>query len=80
VALLGIICWADIGAWTKRRRAALAELQVAPPLAGHVVAAASAEPHLQLPRKKIVWSLAIWWRLISRSIFIWQLGSYYHFI
>src|SRR5437660_5927815 len=59
VALLGIILLADIGAWTKRRRAALAELQVAPPLAGHLVAAASAEPHLQLPRKKIVWSMAI---------------------
>src|SRR5712671_5296089 len=66
VALLGIILLVDIGAWTKRRRAALAELQVAPLVAGHVVAAASAEPHLQLPRKKIVWSLA-------------SLGSYYTF-
>src|ERR1700716_1794449 len=51
VALLGIILLADIGAWTKRRRAALAEWQAAPPLGGHVVTAASTEPHLQLPRK-----------------------------
>jgi len=53
---------ADIGAWTKRRRAALAELQVAPPLAGHVVAAASVEPHLQLKRKKIFGRWQFWWR------------------
>src|SRR5258705_3840860 len=80
VALLGIILLADIGAWTKRRRAALAELQVAPPLAGHVVAAASAEPHLQLPRKKIVWSLAILVALMfSKYFYLASLGSYYTF-
>src|SRR5712671_341172 len=80
VALLGIILLADIGAWTKRRRAALAELQVAPPLAGHVVAAASAEPHLHLPRKKIVWSLAILVALMfSKYFYLASLGSYYTF-
>jgi len=80
VALLGIILLADIGAWTKRRRAALAELQVAPPLAGHVVAAASVEPHLQLPRKKTVWSLAILVALMfSKYFYLASLGSYYTF-
>jgi FSR family fosmidomycin resistance protein-like MFS transporter len=80
VALLGIILFADIGAWTKRRRAALAELQVAPPLAGHVVEAASAEPHLKLPRKKIVWSLAILVALMfSKYFYLASLGSYYTF-
>src|ERR1700704_4648553 len=80
VALLGIILLADIGAWTKRRRAALAELQVAPPLAGHVVATASAEPHALLPRKKIVWSLAILVALMfSKYFYLASLGSYYTF-
>src|SRR5258708_8914370 len=78
--MMGIILLADIGAWTKRRRAALAELQVAPPLAGHVVEAASAEPHLQLPRKKIVWSLAILVALMfSKYFYLASLGSYYTF-
>src|SRR6267154_4195924 len=80
VALLGIILLADIGAWTKRRRAALAGLQVAPPLAGHVVAAASAQPDLHLPRKKIVWSLAILVALMfSKYFYLASLGSYYTF-
>src|SRR5467141_1927794 len=78
VALLGIILLADIGAWAKKRRAALAEVHVAPPLAGHVVAAASAEPHLHLPRKKIVWSLAILVALMfSKYFYLASLGSYY---
>src|SRR5438445_544922 len=59
VALLGIILLADIGAWTKRRRAAQEKLQAAPPLAGHVVESIDAERHAHLPRKKILWSLAI---------------------
>src|SRR6267154_2402520 len=80
VALLGIILLVDIGAWTKRRRAALAELQVAPLVAGHVVAAASAEPHLKLSRKKIVWSLAILVALMfSKYFYLASLGSYYTF-
>src|SRR5712672_2098698 len=80
VALLGIILLADIGAWTKRRRAALAELQVTPPLAGQVVEAASAEPHLRLPHKKIVWSLAILVALMfSKYFYLASLGSYYTF-
>src|SRR6266852_1071766 len=80
VALLGIILLVDIGAWTKRRRAALAELLVAPPLAGHVVATASAEPHALLPRKKIVWSLAILVALMfSKYFYLASLGSYYMF-
>jgi FSR family fosmidomycin resistance protein-like MFS transporter len=80
VALLGIILLADIGAWTKRRRVALAESQVAPPLAGHVVAPARAEPHLHLPRQKIVWSLAILVALMfSKYFYLASLGSYYTF-
>jgi MFS transporter, FSR family, fosmidomycin resistance protein len=80
VALLGIILLADIGAWTKRRRASQAALQAAPPLAGHVVEAAHAEPHLQLPRNKIAWSLAILVALMfSKYFYLASLGSYYTF-
>src|ERR1700694_5660089 len=71
VALLGIILLADIGAWTKKRRAVQqAELLVAPPpLAGHVVASVDEEPHAHLPRKKIVWSLAILVALVFCTCF-----------
>jgi MFS transporter, FSR family, fosmidomycin resistance protein len=80
VALLGIILLADIGAWAKRRRAAQAELSTAPPLAGHVVASVDAEPHAHLPRKKIVWSLAILVALMfSKYFYLASLGSYYTF-
>src|SRR6202140_3693273 len=81
VALLGIILLADIGAWTKRRRAAQEKLQAAPtPLAGHVLEAADAEPHAHLPRKKIVWSLAILVALMfSKYFYLASLGSYYTF-
>src|SRR5260221_213942 len=63
VALLGIILLADIGAWVKRRRAATqAGLQTAPLTArvtpGHA-AWDGAEPTANLPRKKVVWSVAI---------------------
>ena len=82
VALLGIILLADIGAWTKKRRAAQAELNSTPPppLAGHVVASADSEPHAHLPRKKIVWSLAILVALMfSKYFYLASLGSYYTF-
>src|SRR6202047_1612686 len=80
VALLGIILLADIGAWAKRRRAAQAELSTAPPLTGHVVASVAAEPHAHLPRKKIVWSLAILVALMfSKYFYLASLGSYYTF-
>ena len=82
VALLGIILLADIGAWTKKRRAAQqAELRTAPPpLAGHVVASVDAEPHAQLPRKKIALSLAILVALMfSKYFYLASLGSYYTF-
>jgi FSR family fosmidomycin resistance protein-like MFS transporter len=80
VALLGIILLADIGAWAKRRRAAQAELSTAPPLAGHVVASVDAAPHAHLPRKKIVWSLAILVALMfSKYFYLASLGSYYTF-
>jgi MFS transporter, FSR family, fosmidomycin resistance protein len=80
VALLGIILLADIGAWTKKRRAAQAGLSTAPPLAGHVVASVDAEPHAHLPRKKIVWSLAILVALMfSKYFYLASLGSYYTF-
>jgi len=81
VALLGIVLLADIGAWAKKRRAAQAELQMAPlPLAGHVVASLEAEPHAHLPRKKIAWSLAILVALMfSKYFYLASLGSYYTF-
>ena len=80
VALLGIILLADIGAWAKKRRAAQTELQAAPPLAGHVVETARTEPHANLPRKKIAWSLAILVALMfSKYFYLASLGSYYTF-
>ena len=81
VALLGIILLADIGAWTKRRRAAQEKLQAAPPpLDGHVVEAVDAEQHAHLPRKKIIWSLAILVALMfSKYFYLASLGSYYTF-
>src|SRR6266403_174345 len=56
LALLGMILLVDIGAWTKKRRAAQAELRTAP-LAAHFMPM-HVEPHARLPRKKILWSLA----------------------
>jgi MFS transporter, FSR family, fosmidomycin resistance protein len=81
VALLGIILLADIGAWAKKRRAAETELRTAPPpLSRHVVASLDAEPHAHLPRKKIVWSLAILVALMfSKYFYLASLGSYYTF-
>ena len=80
VALLGIILLADIGTWTKRRRAAQEKLQAAPPLAGHVVEGVDAAPHAHLPRKKIFWSLAILVALMfSKYFYLASLGSYYTF-
>src|SRR5713226_8243896 len=83
VALLGMILLADIGAWTKKRRAMQAELR-AVPLAAHVtpghVASQEAEPHAHLPRKRIVWSLAILVALMfSKYFYLASLGSYYTF-
>jgi FSR family fosmidomycin resistance protein-like MFS transporter len=83
VALLGMILLADIGAWTKKRRAAQAELR-AIPLAAHVtpghVASREAEPHAHLPRKKIVWSLLVLATLMfSKFFYLASLGSYYTF-
>jgi FSR family fosmidomycin resistance protein-like MFS transporter len=80
VALLGIILLAEIGAWTNRRRAAQEKLQVAPPLAGHVADITSVEPHVELPRRKIFWSLAILVALMfSKYFYLASLGSYYTF-
>jgi FSR family fosmidomycin resistance protein-like MFS transporter len=83
LALLGMILLADIGAWTKKRRAAQAELR-AVPLAAHVtpgyVASREAEPHAHLPRKKIVWSLVVLATLMfSKFFYLASLGSYYTF-
>src|SRR6266403_350756 len=80
LALLGMILLVDIGAWTKKRRAAQAELRTAP-LAAHVMPM-HAEPHahLKLPRKKIVWSLAILVALMfSKYFYLASLGSYFTF-
>src|SRR5436309_3880159 len=80
VALVGIILLAEIGAWTKKRRAEQARLQAAPLVAGHVVASESAEPHVNLPRNKIAWSLAILVALMfSKYFYLASLGSYYTF-
>jgi FSR family fosmidomycin resistance protein-like MFS transporter len=83
LALLAMILLADIGAWTKKRRAAQAELR-AIPLAAHVtpghVASREAEPHAHLPRKKIVWSLLVLATLMfSKFFYLASLGSYYTF-
>jgi FSR family fosmidomycin resistance protein-like MFS transporter len=83
LALLAMILLADIGAWTKKRRAAQAELR-AIPLAAHVtpghVASREAEPHAHLPRKKIVWSLVVLATLMfSKFFYLASLGSYYTF-
>jgi len=83
LALLAMILLADIGAWTKRRRAAQAELRAAP-LAAHItsdqIASHEAEPHAHLPRKKIVLSLAVLATLMfSKFFYLASLSSYYTF-
>src|SRR6266436_5852223 len=78
LALLGMILLVDIGAWTKKRRAAQAELGTAP-LAAHVMPM-HVEPHARLPRKKILWSLAVLVTLMfSKFFYLASLGSYYTF-
>ena len=84
VALLGIILLADIGAWVKRRRVASRAESQAPPLAAHVtpghVTSDGTEPHAHLPRKKVMWSLAILVALMfSKYFYLASLGSYYTF-
>jgi len=81
VALLGIILLAEIGAWAKRRRAAQEQLRAAP-LAAHTSAHVISDEasHAHLPRKKIVWSLAILVALMfSKYFYLASLGSYYTF-
>src|SRR5216683_2340649 len=78
VALLGIILLADIGAWAKRRRANERDLRAAP-LTGHVIGSAI-HPYVELPRKKVLWSLAVLVTLIfSKFFYLSSLGSYYTF-
>src|SRR5713226_1174385 len=78
VALLGIILLADIGAWAKQRRATERDLCAAP-LTGHVIGSAI-HPHVELPRKKVLWSLAVLVTLIfSKFFYLSSLGSYYTF-
>src|SRR6202043_204315 len=67
VALLGIILLADIGAWTKRRRAAERDLR-AVPLTGHVREPAR-HPHAKLPAKKVVWAIAVLVTLMFSKFF-----------
>jgi len=83
VAFLAMILLADIGAWTKKRRAMQAALRTVP-VAAHVAsghsAAQEAEPHVHLPRKKIMWSLAVLVTLMfSKFFYLTSLGSYYTF-
>jgi MFS transporter, FSR family, fosmidomycin resistance protein len=78
LALLAMILLVDIGAWTKKRRAAQAELRMAP-LAAHVLPM-HAEPHAHLPRQKILWSLAVLVTLMfSKFFYLASLSSYYTF-
>src|SRR5260370_13846244 len=78
LALLGMILLVDIGAWTKKRRAAQAELRPAP-LAAHFMPM-HAEPQARLPRKKVFWSLAALVTLMfSKFFFLPSLCSYYPF-
>jgi MFS transporter, FSR family, fosmidomycin resistance protein len=78
LALLAMILLADIGAWTKKRRATQAELRMAP-LAAHVLPM-HAEPHAHLPRQKILWSLAVLVTLMfSKFFYLASLSSYYTF-
>ncbi len=78
VALLGIIVLADIGAWAKRRRATEPDLRAAP-LASHVTGSAL-HYRVELPRKKVLWSLAVLVTLIfSKFFYLSSLGSYYTF-
>lgn len=78
VALLGIVMLSDIGAWVKRRRAMTPEPQTARP-AGHFAAAAT-HPHLALPRKKIIMSLAVLVALMfSKYFYLASMGTYYTF-
>ena len=83
VALLAMILLADIGAWTKKRRAmqaALRTMSVAAHVASGHGAAPGAEPHVHLPRKKIMWSLAVLVTLMfSKFFYLTSLGSYYTF-
>src|SRR4029077_5409810 len=82
VALLGMILLSDIGAWTKKRRAAQAELRAAPPAAQATGQAHSgeAEAHARLTSKKIFWSLAILVALMfSKYFYLASLSSYYTF-
>jgi FSR family fosmidomycin resistance protein-like MFS transporter len=78
VALLGIVMLSDIGAWVKRRRATAPEPHAAS-LTGHV-AATSAHPHLVLPRKKVMRSLAVLVALMfSKYFYLASMGTYYTF-
>ncbi len=82
VALLGIILLAEIGVWAKRRWSAQAQLRAAP-LAAHITSThviSDEAPHAHLPRKKIVWSLAILVALMfSKYFYLASLSSYYTF-
>ena len=83
LALMAMILLVDIGAWTRRRRAAQAELRAAP-LAAHLtsgqIASHEAEPHAHLPRKKILWSLAVLATLMfSKFFYLASLSSYFTF-
>jgi FSR family fosmidomycin resistance protein-like MFS transporter len=78
LALLAIILLADIGAWTKRRRAAERDLRAAP-LTGHVTGSA-ARAHVELPPKKVAWAIAVLVTLMfSKFFYLSSLGSYYTF-
>jgi MFS transporter, FSR family, fosmidomycin resistance protein len=79
LALLAMILLADIGAWTKKRRAMQAESRLAVPLSARAMPA-HAEPHAHLPRKKIVVSLVVLVTLMfSKFFYLSSLGSYYTF-
>jgi len=78
LALLAIVMLVDIGAWTARRRAAPPDFSA---VAGSQhTAIPSQHPHLALPKKKIVISLAVLIVLMfSKFFYLASLTSYYTF-
>src|SRR5258708_30040471 len=67
-----------MGAWAKPRRATERDLRAAP-ITGDVIGSAI-HPYVELPRKKVLWSLAVLVTLIfSKFFYLSSLGSYYTF-
>jgi MFS transporter, FSR family, fosmidomycin resistance protein len=78
VALLGIIMLTDIGSWAKKNRSDRPKVAAVGP-ARHAGSAIS-ERHVDLPKKKVIYCLAILMALMfSKYIYLASLSSYYTF-